>query len=165
VVLDNRNHTEQMSKYPKDKSEKYKISQGFDGRNLQSPMQAVRTQSKKEPSQGPDLLEQRWERISNQLRSRFPEFVVAFGYGSGVIPQEGYNYTKEEDLPMVDILLVVRDTCTWSQKNLIKNPSFYRGFDKLRVKFQPMIRDKMLEFLSAGITFYPYIQLRALKGR
>jgi hypothetical protein len=33
--------------------------------------------------------------IRDLLLKRFPKMLCAFGYGSGVIPQLGYDYTKE----------------------------------------------------------------------
>lgn len=147
-----------MSKNPRDKQEKNKANQAYDSRNVFGSQQPKST-PKRESNHTPDLLELRWEKVSSELRSRFPEFVVAFGYGSGVIPQEGYNYAKEEDLPLLDLLIVVRDTYLWNQKNLTQNPTFYRGLDKLRLKHQPLMRDKWIDFVSAGISFHPYIQI------
>lgn len=148
-----------MSKNPRDKQEKSKQNHAFDSRNIMSAGQTAKPQPKREATPNSELLDQRWERVSAELRNKFPEFVVAFGYGSGVIPQEGYNYSKEEDLPMLDLLIVVRDTYQWNQRNFLKNPDFYRGMDKIRLKYYPTVRDKWLEMVSMGITFHPYIEV------
>lgn len=148
-----------MSKNTRDKQEKPKPAHAFDSRNLNVAGQAVKPQQKRESSPTSDLLDQRWDRVSAELRNKYPEFVVAFGYGSGVIPQEGYNYSKEEELPLLDLLIVVRDTYQWNQRNFAKNPDFYRGIDKIRLKYYPTVRDKWLDLVSLGITFHPFTEI------
>lgn len=51
-----------------------------------------------------------------------PEVVAAFGYGSGVFKQLGYD-SKEK--PQIDLILIVNDMKLWHKENIKKNPKDY----------------------------------------
>lgn len=51
-----------------------------------------------------------------------PEVVAAFGYGSGVFKQLGYD-SKEK--PQIDIILIVNDMKLWHKENIKRNPKDY----------------------------------------
>lgn len=51
-----------------------------------------------------------------------PEVVAAFGYGSGVFKQLGYD-SKEK--PQIDLILVVNDMKLWHKENIKRNPKDY----------------------------------------
>ncbi len=51
-----------------------------------------------------------------------PQVVAAFGYGSGVFKQTGYD---EKSLPQIDMILVVEDVRGWHKANKKKNPGDY----------------------------------------
>lgn len=51
-----------------------------------------------------------------------PPVVAAFGYGSGVFKQTGYN---EKSLPQIDMILVVEDVRRWHKENKKINPGDY----------------------------------------
>lgn len=63
--------------------------------------------------------------VSEKLQkfmSRRPQVTAAFGYGSGVFKQTGYD---EKSLPQIDMILVVEDVRKWHQENKKKNPGDY----------------------------------------
>ena len=51
----------------------------------------------------------------------------AFAYGSGVLGQKGYDHSHAapSDLPMLDVVLAVRDPLAWHRANLARNPRHY----------------------------------------
>lgn len=51
-----------------------------------------------------------------------PEVVAAFGYGSGVFKQLGYD-SKEK--PQIDLILIVNNMKLWHKENIKKNPKDY----------------------------------------
>lgn len=51
-----------------------------------------------------------------------PEVIAAFGYGSGVFKQLGYD-SKEK--PQIDLILIVNDMKLWHKENIKKNPKDY----------------------------------------
>ncbi len=51
-----------------------------------------------------------------------PEVVAAFGYGSGVFKQLGYD-SKEK--PQIDLILIVNDMKLWHKENIKRNPKDY----------------------------------------
>lgn len=60
---------------------------------------------------GSDILQKNLVSLKGSLKEELPEFELALGYGSGVVPQEGYDYSKE--MPLVDLLIVVEDVYAW----------------------------------------------------
>ncbi len=50
--------------------------------------------------------------ISALLR-QFPPIDFGFAYGSGVVEQHGYEYSKAAELPMVDLVFVVKNSEEW----------------------------------------------------
>lgn len=59
------------------------------------------------------------------LLEKFPAVQFAFAYGSGVIQQGSYNYSNENDLPMIDMVFVVEDAELWHRQNMVNNPDHY----------------------------------------
>lgn len=61
------------------------------------------------------------------LLDSFPKVEYAIAYGSGVIQQSDYQYknTKENPMPMVDLILVVDNSIQWHSENVIRNPTHY----------------------------------------
>eukprot|EP00904_Undaria_pinnatifida_P001568 jgi/Undpi1/11411/HiC_scaffold_30.g13708.m1 len=68
-----------------------------------------------------------------ELVSAFPEVEFAFAYGSGVMQQQGYaeHVRSPPEMPMVDLVLAVRDSETWHKNNLERNPGHYSGLGRL----------------------------------
>jgi translocator assembly and maintenance protein 41 len=85
------------------------------------------------------------ERDTRELLAKFPMVEAAFAYGSGAVKQQGYQYTSDKaakaegdenadvavpadggaSLPMVDLLLVVKDTEAWHKENIAMNREHY----------------------------------------
>lgn len=61
------------------------------------------------------------ELIMEFLNKR-PEVIGAFGYGSGVFKQIGYN---DNDKVQIDLILIVEDIKDWHKKNIKLNPNDY----------------------------------------
>ena len=51
-----------------------------------------------------------------------PHCIMAVAYGSGAVPQAGY---ENADKPMLDLILVVEDPENWHRENLASNASHY----------------------------------------
>eukprot|EP00752_Nemacystus_decipiens_P010611 g9449.t1 len=68
-----------------------------------------------------------------ELISAFPAVEFAFAYGSGVVQQKGYaeNVSRPSDLPMLDLVLVVKDSEDWHKANLESNGAHYSGLARL----------------------------------
>ena len=60
-------------------------------------------------------------KLKNFIAKR-PEVVAAFGYGSGVFKQTGYD---ENSLPQIDMIFVVEDVQAWHQENRKRNREDY----------------------------------------
>ena len=63
--------------------------------------------------------------IDEKLRdfiARRPEVVAAFGYGSGVFKQTGYD---EHSLPQIDMIFIVEDIQSWHRENRKRNRKDY----------------------------------------
>lgn len=91
------------------------------------------------------------------ILAQFPDIEFGFAYGSGVVKQDGYDYsadsslavapTAEEmkehaDLPMVDMIFAVEDPVIWHTKNMALNPSHYTSFITITPKIIVKIQDK-----------------------
>ena len=94
------------------------------------------------------------ELINEFLKER-SECVVAIGYGSGVIKQNGYDNKKK---PQIDILIGVKDTSTWHKENIKFNPSDY---SKKGIRYFKL-PSKIIDYLT-GINFLPYIDYKGYK--
>jgi hypothetical protein len=64
---------------------------------------------------GGEILEQNFELLQNSMLEEFPQYRLAFGYGSGIVPQTGYDYSIET--PLMDILIVVDNVYEWHAQN------------------------------------------------
>lgn len=63
----------------------------------------------------------------NEFLNQRPNVIGAFGYGSGVFKQLGYN---NKDNPQIDLILVVDDIKSWHKENINKNPKDYSFIGK-----------------------------------
>ncbi len=70
-----------------------------------------------------------------------PTVKAAYGYGSGVFQQSGY---QKNDHPQIDFIFVVEDLKKWHFENMKRNPKDYSWFGKL---------------------FFRYASISKLKGR
>ena len=77
----------------------------------------------------------------DDIIGQFPDIDFGFAYGSGVVRQEGYDYSApsikkssknlledgidEKELPMVDMIFAVKDPEAWHAENMALNPSHY----------------------------------------
>ncbi len=61
------------------------------------------------------------EKLKKFIKKR-PDVVAAFGYGSGVFKQTGYD---DKSLPQIDMILVAEDVRRWHKENKKKNPGDY----------------------------------------
>lgn len=62
-----------------------------------------------------------------EFLSKRPETIGAFGYGSGVFKQLGY---ENNDKPQIDLILIVNDIKDWHEKNSKENPKDYSFISK-----------------------------------
>ena len=58
--------------------------------------------------------------------------IGAFGYGSGVFKQKGYNLQKQ---PMIDMILVVNNPQLWHRENMKNNPNDYSISGKISLTY------------------------------
>lgn len=104
------------------------------------------------------------------ILAQFPGIDFGFAYGSGVVKQQGYDYsadsslavapTAEEmrdhaDLPMVDMIFVVEDPVTWHRKNMTLNPGHYTAF----ISASPEIIFKIQDRFGAGMWYNAMIAM------
>ena len=62
------------------------------------------------------------EDFIKEFLNKRPDVVAAFGYGSGVFKQLGYNSNEK---PQIDLILIVNDIKLWHKDNIKKNPKDY----------------------------------------
>ena len=62
------------------------------------------------------------EDFIKEFLNKRPDVVAAFGYGSGVFKQLGYNSNEK---PQIDLILIVNDIKVWHKDNIKKNPKDY----------------------------------------
>ena len=61
-----------------------------------------------------------------------PTVRAAYGYGSGVFQQSGY---QQNDHPQIDFIFVVEDLKKWHLENMKRNPKDYSWFGKLFFRY------------------------------
>lgn len=63
----------------------------------------------------------------NDILTQFPTVTFAFAYGSGVVQQQGYDYSKvkSSNLPLVDLIFAVDNPEEWHRSNRMMNPDHY----------------------------------------
>ena len=66
------------------------------------------------------------ENIKEFVENR-PEVIAAYGYGSGVFKQSGYNQNEQKQ---IDLIFVVDDLKKWHLANIEKNPNDYSYIGK-----------------------------------
>lgn len=95
----------------------------------------------------------------NDVLNMFPEVEFALAYGSGVVEQDGYDYQKKDNFPMLDIILVVNDSEQWHAVNMLRNPSHYTSLIPLTA---PLVA-RFQEGISANFWFNAYIPMNSPK--
>jgi len=93
--------------------------------------------------------------IINSFLDKRPECMVAIGYGSGVIKQNGYDKCNK---PQIDILIGVKDTSKWHLENMKLNPNDY---SKKGMKYFKK-SSKFIDYYT-NINFLPYIEYESFK--
>jgi mitochondrial translocator assembly and maintenance protein 41 len=84
------------------------------------------------------------ESDSQELLKQFPEVSFAFAYGSGVVEQGGYDYSKpQESLPLLDLIFVVDNAEAWHAKNMLLNPHHYTPLVSLSPHWIAKVQDKI----------------------
>jgi hypothetical protein len=76
--------------------------------------------------------------------------VAAYGYGSGVFKQKGYTISKK---PMIDSIIVVKDSVNWHRENKKENPKDYHFGSKI---IFGNINLERISFLT-GVTYHTHI--------
>jgi len=71
------------------------------------------------------LFDKKWYQAEKKIKEKFPEILYGFGYGSGVIQQAGYDFSKE--FPQLDYIFVIENQRKWHNDNLYENGMFYSG--------------------------------------
>eukprot|EP00026_Physarum_polycephalum_P011137 Phypoly_transcript_11337.p1 GENE.Phypoly_transcript_11337~~Phypoly_transcript_11337.p1 ORF type:complete len:332 (+),score=42.29 Phypoly_transcript_11337:107-1102(+) len=59
------------------------------------------------------------------IMQSFPKVRYCISYGSGSIPQKGYDYTDPSKAPMVDFIFGVDDPIGWHKENMVNNRNHY----------------------------------------
>lgn len=87
----------------------------------------------------------------------FPDVSFAFAYGSGVVRQDGYEYSSSSEgsksLPMIDLILVVEDAAAWHSANILRNPSHYSCLMPVKASYIASFQD----LIKANVWFNPSI--------
>lgn len=73
-----------------------------------------------------------------------------FGYGSGVMPQDGYGDSK----PQVDVIIIAENTREFHRANLAKFPGHYSAIGILGVDSIQKVQN-----WGAGVYFNPYVSM------
>lgn len=100
------------------------------------------------------------QKITTEKRSSLEQLIgeffapinVSFGYGSGVLEQEGYRKNQKSQ---IDLIHVVNDPIAFHQKNMENN---WRHYSALRF----FRSSKLLNFIQewgAGMYFNPYVRI------
>jgi translocator assembly and maintenance protein 41 len=89
---------------------------------------------------------------------QFPPVEFAFAYGSGAVEQGGYDYkqTPAKSLPMVDLILVVKDSEHWHSENMFRNPTHYSSL----IPLSPFYTAAFQEKIKANFWFNAYVPLK-----
>lgn len=102
--------------------------------------------------------------LANTPTSNLDEFLTkidgkhikaVFGYGSGVIPQEGYKNLK----PQIDIFIVTDNTEDFHRKTLQRFPEHYSGLKYLGIGALQLVQN-----WGAGVFFNPYVPITSASG-
>ena len=113
-------------------------------------------------------LEDRWQQVKTEAKNRFPATILGFGYGSGVIPQSGYEYSREQ-LPLVDMMFVVKDAADWHRENYKINREHYRGNLHLISGLSRLLGWRYVNFVTNTvfpIAFFPDVEIsKGVKGK
>lgn len=87
--------------------------------------------------------------------AHFTDMDFAFGYGSGVIKQRGYDATqRRQSPPQIDVIIAVRDSYQWHRANLQLNASHY-----LSLRYGGATVVLHIQQYGAGVYFNPYVRL------
>lgn len=102
----------------------------------------------------------------SELLGQFPEVDFAFAYGSGVVTQGGYDYSKQKDLPMLDLILVVEDSVAWHTANMARNPHHYSPLIPLNASGVTFVQERLKArfwfntYVSANLSNQPTRQMK-----
>lgn len=78
-----------------------------------------------------------------------------FGYGSGVMPQDGYGDSK----PQVDVIIIAENTKEFHKANLARFPSHYSAIKALGIDSIQKVQN-----WGAGVYFNPYVSMSTGNG-
>ncbi len=85
----------------------------------------------------------------------------AFAYGSGVIPQAGYESDKPSEKkksPQLDMIFIVEDPPSWHQSNLSTNWHHYSSIKYMGHDYIAKIQDE-----GPGVFFNPFVDYNGLQ--
>lgn len=100
----------------------------------------------------------------SDIVGQFPDIEFGFAYGSGVVRQDGYDYSvekekeeenEEKELPMVDMIFAVQDPESWHEKNMILNPTHYTPL----VELSPWTLSHVQDAYGAGMWYNAMIPM------
>lgn len=80
-----------------------------------------------------------------------PHVIAAYGYGSGVFKQQGY---EENDHPQLDLILVVDDIVKFHKENMEQNPNDYSFIGKV---FYNISSKETIKGMN-GVTYQSHIE-------
>lgn len=75
------------------------------------------------------------------ILEQFPSVCFAFAYGSGVIEQTGYASNSASQV-LIDVILVVEDSVSWHEQNMLMNPEDYTPLFPLSVNSIAKVQEK-----------------------
>ena len=88
------------------------------------------------------------EEVLKFIVSGFPAVEFAFAYGSGAMPQEGYDLATAgtggsvtADAPQVDVIFVVQNPLKWHEANLSMNASHYSALQYMGAAHIAQVQD------------------------
>lgn len=124
------------------------IANGVDG--LVKEVNQIKIHEKKDGNISNITVEDSRSSLSKIMDS-FTPVDFAFGYGSGVLKQDGYS---ESDVPQIDVIMGVNDPTNWHDANLKLNPSHYSALGYMGPRTILHV-----QALGAGVYFNPYVPI------
>lgn len=95
------------------------------------------------------------ERELNLILSHFQAPIdFAFGYGSGVFKQNGYDNLKGSNKPQIDLIFGVKDPLKFHKINMCQNPDHYSSLKWCGSSVISYFQD-----IGAGIYFNPFVDI------
>ncbi|CAI2165679.1 12863_t:CDS:2 [Funneliformis geosporum] len=99
-----------------------------------------------------DEFKERLKRLLHNFQAPI-RYVIA--YGSGVFPQQGYDYDHKKDKPMIDFLFAVGHPQHWHSLNINQNRKHYSFMATLGSGAITMLQENF----GAGIYYNPYVKI------